>query len=324
MALGLGALVLFSRDLEWKPFLASWKEIHLGWYGLGIFFFCFSFSLRCPRWKVLVEDLGEVSFGLLTKAFFVGMLVNRIFPARLGEIARCVVLKQRAGLSFVGLLATVAVEKSFDGLALLSVAALSLGLLPAGELPESLRPLFEANRTRILLGALSLPLLLLLTAWVLPWILERFGIRKDPHDKRNLFGTLVWAGLSGLASLRQGKKSLAVICWTTLVWLTLVFSAYCALKSFGFGLPFSAGVVLCAAIGISVVIPQAPSYIGVYQLAVEWSLVSIYDVPQQQAKAFAVAIWALQIIPVGLIGLTCLRSLGSSLAQATRVEEAAE
>lgn len=321
LAVGVTALALFSRDLEWEPFLAAWRNIHPGWYGIGIFYFCFSFFLRCPRWKLLAEGVGAVSFSLLSRAFFVGMLVNRIFPARLGEVARCVILKRRAGLSLVGLLATVAVEKAFDGIALLTLAALSLGLLPTGDLPTNLQPLFEEHRSKILTGALGLPVVLFAAAWSLPWVLgwlEKKGFVEGMIGK---FGRLARGGVGGLATLRGVKQSLGVLMWTAVVWLTLVLSADATLTAFGFDLPFSAAVVLCAAIGLAVTVPQAPSYVGVYQLAVEWTLVSIYEVPRQEAKAFAVGIWALQIIPVGVIGFACLRSLGASLKQTTEVEE---
>ncbi len=321
LVVGIAALAIFSRDLDWESFLSTWREVHLGWFSLGIFFFCFSFFLRCPRWKILVDDLGEVSLKLLTQAFFVGMLINRIFPARLGEVARCVVLKRRAKFSFVALLTTVALEKSFDGLALLTVAALALGFLPAGELPQNLQPLFEEHRIKIIVGALGLPLVLLATAWLVPLFIDPREGQQKPRGKTGFFHKTIHSGLSGLASLRRGRHTMGVCIWTGAVWFTLVLSAYCALRSFGFDLPFSAGLVLCAAIGIAVTVPQAPSYVGVYQLAVEWTLVSIYEIPQQEAKAFAVGIWALQIIPVGIIGFACLRTLGTSLSQATHVDE---
>ncbi|MCA9445598.1 MAG: flippase-like domain-containing protein [Candidatus Omnitrophica bacterium] len=324
MIVGVGALVLFARDLEWGPFLNAWEDLSLGWYGLGIFFFCFSFFLRCPRWKLLVSDLGSVSFSLLARAFFVGMLINRILPARLGEVARCVVLKRRAGLSLVGLLTTVAVEKSFDGLALLTVTALALALLPAGELPADLQPLFEEHRAKILTGAIGVPLALLACAWMTPILLAFWESRRPAGAEVGWMGRFVRSGIAGLATLRRGSQTLVVVFWTGVVWLTLVLSAYCALRAFGFELPLSAGVVLCAAIGISVTIPQAPSYVGVYQLAVQGIMVSIYQIPLQEAKAFAIGIWALQIIPVGIIGFACLRRLGTSLDQATHVEKELE
>ena len=140
LVIGIAALVYFSFDLEVAAIAQTWRKIDPVWFLLGIFFFCFSFWLRCPRWKILAHDLGEVTLNLMTKAFFVGMLVNRIFPARLGELARCVVLKRKAGISLIGLLATVAAEKAFDALALLTVTLLAISALPTEGLPPAERP----------------------------------------------------------------------------------------------------------------------------------------------------------------------------------------
>jgi uncharacterized protein (TIRG00374 family) len=319
MAIGVTAIAYFAQDLDVRAFAASWRRIRVSWFLAGVLLFCFSFWLRCPRWKVLVSDLGPVSFGILTKAFFVGMLANRVLPARLGEVARCLVLKKRAGLSMVGLLATVAVEKAFDGLALLTVALFALSALPAGASPSFLEPLLEEHRHKILAGALGLPVFLLAVAWIAP-LFEILLLRLE-RGKHIQFAERILRSLRrGLSVLKKGHHILAVAGVTVMVWATLILSEYCTLRSFGWDLSPSAAVVLCAGIGIAVTVPQAPSYVGVYQLAVQWVLVELFAIPLQEAKAFAVAIWITQIVPVGLIGFVCLRLLGTTLEDATQEE----
>ncbi len=315
MVVGVSALVYFSRDLEISAFANSWRRIQWFRYIEGIFWFCLSFWLRCPRWKILLAGVGRISLNVITQAFFVGMLVNRLFPARLGEITRCVILKQSHQLSLVGLLTTVAVEKAFDSLALLSLCLMALAFLPAGELPGGFSAFVEENRGRIILGAVSLPLILLVMAWVIPLLRQR------PDSFRRLpgyeyLGRMLISVHEGLKVLQSWRETLGAVVLTAVVWGLLVRSAWCAILSFGWDLPVSAAVVLCASIGLAVMLPQAPSFVGVYQVAVQWTLVGLYDVPLQEAKAFAVAIWILQIVPVGGIGFVCLRMLGTTLSQA--------
>lgn len=309
--IGIAALVYFSFDLELSAIAETWREIDPVWFLLGIFFFCFSFWLRCPRWKILAHDLGAIPLTLMTQAFFVGMLVNRIFPARLGEVARCVVLKRRAGISLVGLLATVAAEKAFDGLALLTVTLLAVSVLPAEGLPPAFETVLEEHRSKVMIGALGLPLVLLVMAWGSPLFALVFKNRSDKWDR------VLESLRKGLAIFRSGGHSLGALGFTILVWGTLIFSEYCTLRSFGWDLSPWSAVVLCAGIGIAVSVPQAPSFVGVYQLAVQWVLADFYRVDIQEAKAFAVAIWITQILPVGVIGFVCLRLLGASLREAT-------
>jgi uncharacterized protein (TIRG00374 family) len=320
LLLGLAALVYFSRDLEWATFAASWKRISWPRYFEGVFWFCFSFWLRCPRWQVLIKGLGKVPLAWVTKAFFVGMLVNRIFPARLGEIARCVALKRGQLISMWGLLATVAAEKAFDGLALLTLSLLALYWLPTGDLPSGLASTVEQHRTTLLISALGLPFVLAVAAWSIPWLQE--GSRRFREQSWHPpFAKTLNSVFKGLSVMRKGHHSLAVTALTTLSWAALIRSEYCAFLSFGWDLPPTAAVVLCAAIGLAVSLPQAPSFVGVYQVAVQWTVAGLYEVDLQEAKAFAVALWFMQIVPVGIIGFVCLRLMGTSLKEATHVQE---
>jgi uncharacterized membrane protein YbhN (UPF0104 family) len=315
LGLGLVALVYFSRDLEIHAFAQSWRKIRILPYLEGIAWFCFSFWLRCPRWGILVGGMGKVPLTLISQAFFVGMLVNRLFPARLGEIARCVILKKGRMLSLVGLLTTVAVEKAYDGLALLSMSLIALTFIPSDDLPPGLAYLINHHRYHFVGGVLCLPFLLLVITWLLPWIDQRLQRQGQALPLRHYLHHAVQAISNGLNSLRKRGETISVLALTALVWITLSRSAYCAILSFGFALPPSAGIVLCAAIGLAVTLPQAPSFVGVYQVAVQWTLVGLYAVPLQEAKAFAVAIWFVQIVPVGIIGFICLRLLGTTLTE---------
>ncbi len=319
MVIGMTALAYFSRDLELSAITESWRRVHLLRYLEGILWFCFSFWLRCPRWKILTTGLGEIPFTFLSKAFFVGMLVNRILPARLGEVTRCVLIRKNYPVSLVGLLTTVAVEKAFDGMALLAVSMLAFASLPPGELPVGIGTFLETHRTKVVTSALGFPLLLVLLSGSLPWIEKRFWHYRS-HAWHGHFSHTLSSVFDGLGVMRKGRDSLAVAALTALVWATLARSAYCTILSFGWDLPPSSGVVLCAAIGLAVTVPQAPSFVGVYQVAVQWTLVGLYSIPLQEAKAFAVGIWALQIIPVGIIGFVCLRLLGTSLSEASKAD----
>jgi uncharacterized membrane protein YbhN (UPF0104 family) len=316
LVLGIAALGYFSRDLEVDAFLEAWGNIRWGWYSAGIFLFCFSFWLRCPRWKIFIDSLGRIPLSLVTQSFFVGMLANRIFPARLGEVVRCYLLKQKTRLSFAGLLATVAIEKAFDGLALLTLFFLAISSLPVDEVPASFAEVLARHRSKLVIGALGFPALLLAVAWLSPWFEARVLVRRASLAS-SLPGRALSSVFLGLGVLRRGGHMLGAAGWTILVWATLVLSEYCTILSFGWDLPLSSAVVLCAGVGIAVSVPQAPSFVGVYQLAVQWVMVGLYSIPLQEAKAFAVAIWITQILPVGIIGVICLRLLGTTLSQAT-------
>src|SRR5512143_594650 len=67
----------------------------------------------------------------------IGYMGNNIFPFRIGELLRAYVLKRNEEVSISSSLATIVVERIFDGLTMLLFVVIALPTVPA--LPDSLR-----------------------------------------------------------------------------------------------------------------------------------------------------------------------------------------
>jgi glycosyltransferase 2 family protein len=68
-----------------------------------------------------------------TKTMFpitaIGYMGNNIYPARAGEVLRAVILKRREGVSVSASLATIIVERIFDGVVMLAFVFVNLSEL---------------------------------------------------------------------------------------------------------------------------------------------------------------------------------------------------
>src|SRR4051812_12418445 len=85
------------------------------------------FALRARRWRTILEPVaGKLSFGPLWRATAIGMMVNNVVPARAGEIARAFALTREERVPFPTSLASLAVDRLFDAVVLLLLAAASL------------------------------------------------------------------------------------------------------------------------------------------------------------------------------------------------------
>ena len=96
------------------------------WWSLvlaGTIFFA-SYMVRGLRWKLLLEPLARLPFGQVRNVLMTGFMLNCLLPARAGEIARPLILWRVAGTSRRAGLATVGVERVFDGLCLVGLLAL--------------------------------------------------------------------------------------------------------------------------------------------------------------------------------------------------------
>ncbi|HEX9083815.1 MAG TPA: lysylphosphatidylglycerol synthase transmembrane domain-containing protein, partial [Gemmatimonadaceae bacterium] len=82
------------------------------------------FALRARRWQTILEPVaGKLPFGPLWRATAVGMMVNNVVPARAGEIARAYALTRETPVPFATSLASLAVDRLFDAIVLLLLAA---------------------------------------------------------------------------------------------------------------------------------------------------------------------------------------------------------
>ena len=111
------------------------------------------------------------------------------------------------------------------------------------------------------------------------------------------------------------KSALSAILWSGGVWTSLVLSSYFIYPAFGVDVGLLAGCLLTTALAISVSIPQAPGFLGVFQLAVTLVLVKIFGVDEAVAKAAAIVLWTVQLLLMSGLGFVSLAIEGVALSE---------
>ncbi len=86
--------------------------------------------IRTWRWHYLLKPLKEVSMRDLFPVVVIGYMGNNVYPARAGELLRAYVLKRNESVSVSASLATVIVERIFDGLVMLLFVFVALPTAP--------------------------------------------------------------------------------------------------------------------------------------------------------------------------------------------------
>src|SRR5881628_3030083 len=96
--------------------------------GLAVALATLTFPLRAVRWRLILRDVGGARFplGPLWHATAIGFMANNLLPARAGEFARAYAAKQALPVRFTTALASVGVERVFDGLMLVGLLAVAL------------------------------------------------------------------------------------------------------------------------------------------------------------------------------------------------------
>jgi hypothetical protein len=245
----------------------------------------------------------------------IGFAASVLLPARAGEIVRPAVLSRRTGLPFAPALASIAVERLIDLVAvvLLFVAYALGGWEPANLSAEAHGRLEVLRRSAYLVGAATVVVfagLALLAAR--PHLAD--GVlgpleRRLPARFASRVVALLRSFLGGLASIRTSGDVAVMTVSSAAMWLLNALQFHAVMRAFDVVLPFPASffVLTWAVLGLAI---PTPGGVGGYHTAVAYSLTGFYGVAASPAAATALTAHAVAFVPVTLAGVLFLAGSG--------------
>jgi uncharacterized protein (TIRG00374 family) len=272
--------------------------------------------VRALRWKVLVGHLGTIPASQLYLASLVGFAVNNLLPARIGELARCYTLRRATGVRFASLLATVVVERMWDGA---SVVGMLLIAYSAWDFP-GLDQALGVSRTRVLAamavstGVLLGGFLLLRYASVPVLKVTDRACAVFPATWAAKIGGTLRTFVGGFQGIRGPGQWLAVIALSLAAWFASAAGMWLAAEACGARLTMEQATVVLLAIVAAVTIPASPGYVGTYHVLAKKALVWCGYAPEK-ALAVATMIHLVNYVPQTLAGLWALKRQGLDMAE---------
>ena len=305
--LGLGISLFFVywvvRGLNWASFWAAVKSAEYWWLIPGIGMYMLAVWARAWRWHYLLRPIKPISTSKMFPIVCIGYMGNNIYPARAGEVLRAVILKRREGVPVSSALATVIVERVFDGVVMLSFVFLNLPELAringdsgfVGDIQS-----LSVWGTGIFLGVLGLFLL----AAMFPQVTARVGLQFIHHlTPRRLHEKIVGVMnkfLDGLASLRSPANVLMVFVTSVVIWLFETGKYWFVMHAFDFEVSFFALMLMNGIANLATTLPSAPGNIGTFDTPGIAVLVA-YGVDKATATGYTLVLhMALWIVPTVL------------------------
>jgi uncharacterized protein (TIRG00374 family) len=278
----------------------------LGVYSLSMVF-------RSIRWKFLLRSLGAPSFPLLLRVVIIGYMSNNVFPMRLGDIVRARYLSWASDIRFGGTLATLVVERIFDGLCLLLLMFVAIVVLPSEDIYTELSPTLKIL-VRALVFAVPMAFvgicLMLAIAANAPVLLMRFVVRMltwAPEKLRNLIERLLTSFLDGLWVLTNFRRVSLGFLLSFPVWLseaimyTIIAYAF-GLNEFFSGVQLLALILLVTAVAnLATSIPSSPGAVGPFEFLGKSALV-VFGLDSDLAIVYIGAVHFLLILPITVLG----------------------
>jgi uncharacterized protein (TIRG00374 family) len=318
----LAALGWFLYDLrgEWRGVGEALLKVKLEWVLLASLILLGEFFLRALRWKVLLRPLGtNARIRDMFDAQVIGAAVNTLLPLRAGELAKTLVASRRTGESLVAVVATAVMERVYDLFGLICVLLLMVLALPDMAASEN-ELVHNLKVYGGLFGAFALCCMVIFFLLATREEAARRSFERilslAPAPARAPFLHLFDGFVSGLGNARDFKGLGQAAVLSFMMWLNGALAIWCLFEAFEMEMPhpFGAACFTGVAIALTVALPQAPGFVGVFHVAMQKTMI-LWGQADADAFGFAVVFWAVSFLPVTAVGLARLYSEGLRLGQ---------
>lgn len=296
-------LYLAFRGQDFGEIRDSLRETNLWWALPALALYFLGVYLRAVRWRILLRPIApQATSRQLFPVVIIGFMANNLLPLRAGEIVRSVVIGREFKVRKTSALATIAVERIFDGITMLAFLAVSMIFV---SLTSELQHL--AIISFLIFAGLLLGLILLTFAGDLVSRLLQLVLGPLPEGVSTRVERMAESFLGGLGVLKSRGDLTKVILTSLGAWL-LEASMY-FLLAVGFGAQvratMNAAVTLLTTgvANLSTLIPGAPGYIGQFEYGVKLVLNGAFGVVESQALAYAILVHAALYFPITIVGL---------------------
>lgn len=260
---------------------------------------------RAYRWGYLLAPIGvRLGFARLMAVSSVGFMAILVIPARLGELVRPALIRQKGHVSAAAALGTVAVERIIDGLMVSVLVFVSFSALKHPDSPGWMMPTAYVALGLFGVCLVGLVFALRWTDWTVRTflkltLLQRFAPRLSARLDVKLRDLI-----RGFAVLRDGKNLAAFLVWTLVYWVANGMSCYVLARGMDIDISLVGTFGMMGLVMVGITLPNSPGMIGQYQwltalgMSLELGKAAVTDgtILFGEVLAYAIFLHAVQVI----------------------------
>lgn len=294
------------RDFDFKNVSrVVLHEMDWTWMLLSFPFGILAQMFRGWRWQMSLNPIGEYPRASTSiNSIFLSYAVSLVVP-RIGEFARCGVLKRYDGVSFTKALGTVVTERIIDSLLVLAITLLTLFFQLRvfdrffSRTGTNIEIMFDRFSTTGYVVTAVCAVAVLILLW---YLLRRFSIY-------NKVKCTISGLMQGVFSLRGVKNMPLYVLFTLGIWVSYFLHYYLTFFCFEAtsGLGMACALVTFIVGSIAVIVPT-PNGAGPWHFAVKTMLI-LYGVGETDALYFVLIVHSVQTLLVILLGIYAWMSL---------------
>jgi phosphatidyl-myo-inositol alpha-mannosyltransferase len=276
-----------------------------GWLVLALALMMFSLLARALSWLAVLRaalPASQFAWASVARATMIGVMASAVFPGRIGEPTRIVVLSRRvqgpASRTFPIVAGTVFSQTLINLAALGVLAAVTLSSVPILE-----------GHASALVAVLAAPVLIALCVFGGPPLLR---LAQRSHSPRIRSGAIALAGVlrlgrRGLVVFASPRHGVPAVGFQLLAWTLQWGSCYMVILALGLehhATPVTAAAILLA-VNVTAVLPATPSNVGVFQAAC-LVVLAAYGIAAGPALAYGIILQAIELATALLLGVPAL------------------
>ncbi len=292
---------------------ADYWTLPLIWLLLALFYL-----IKAWRWKMLLEPIGKFHTTKdLLPSVMIGFAFNNVLPAHLGEFVRMFVFAKEHNVPRTGVLSSIALERIFDIIAILSFLAAGMFLIDSSGIDRSVVYGAWVFGGLVCVGLTGAAAYMIWTDTVVT-ITERWiGLLPFiPEGVSQKIAVMLESGAAGLASLRCVRLLAGILLTSFAQWALNGLMILLSLWAFGIEVSPMVAAIVLGVVAIGVTVPSTPGYFGVIQLCFVLVLKLFVDEGQMEA-VFAASIYyhMAQWLPVTAVGMLYFLRAGFRLSE---------
>lgn len=318
LALGMVILVLLFYFIGIAQTFEVIKRINIIWIIPYFALFMSAYAIRSYRWKFLIAPTGyKPKLFDLIRIILATWFINSLIPARLGELLRFYLLKQRTRVPMAVGMASVVIEHLFDLTIIFGLATISCLIL------------FKEFQLSWIFNYLLVILCLILIVIFALIILIRKQERATKIVEKilhllprkiailfeNKIENTIYSFNESVKNISMDKKMLSIILITSLlIWFlesVIVFTASIALRC---NIAFTAVAFSLLLAALVYIMPLTPGGFGIYE-AVFVLVLGLFGIPSTTGLALALVDHTLKFVFIILLGYSSLFWLGVNISE---------
>jgi len=320
--LGIAVSIVFLffalRGLKLVEFVSDIQQANLLWIIPGIALYFFAVAVRTWRWSYLLRPMKQVPMRRLFPLVVIGYMGNNIYPARIGELLRAYLLRRNENVPISSSLATILIERIFDGITMLAFVLIGLPRVPN---------LSQAVSNGIFFAGAVFAIATAVFFWLAlyPQVADRIAhaiiTRVVPHRFQQPLLGITQKFVQGAQALRNPRDLLIILMSTVLIWLLETGKYWFVAHAFNLSLSFDGLMLVNGVSNLFTIIPGAPGAVGTFDAGGILGTTAL-GVKGTIAAAYVLTLHVVLWLPITALGAFFMLREGLRWSDLQKAEEA--